>query len=94
MSEEKDAFIEEIKARVTYMPTEEDIRVGNIAEAFYENLRSGVIKKHVVQTIALYTRSVLPELSAAQTAELAEFMHTIIETVLTYLVEDGLIKEE
>ena len=94
MSKEKDAFIEDLAKRVKYMPTEEEIRTGNIAGAFYENLRGGDIERHVTQTVALYTRSVLPELSVAQVAELAGLMHTIIETVLTYLVEDGLIKEE
>ena len=94
MSKEKDAFIDDIAKRVNRMPTEEDFHKGEIAEAFYENLRGGDIKGHVTQTVALYTRSVLPKLSVTQVVELSQFMHTIIETVLTYLVEDGLIKEE
>ena len=94
MSEKKDAFIENLKKRIGYTPKEEDFRKGEIAGAFYENLRGGNIKRHTTTTIALYTRSVLPELSIMQAMELSQFMHNIIETVLVYLVEDGLIKED
>ena len=94
MSEKKDAFIEGLKKSIGYSPTKEEMHKGDIAGAFYENLRGGNVKRHTTATIALYTRSVLPELSIMQAMELAAFMHNIIETVLTYLVEDGLIKEE
>ena len=94
MSKEKDAFVEDLKKRIGYDPTEETEQVTNVADKFYKNLRGGMIVKHVTATMIYYTQHVLPELSMQQTAELTATVHSIIGTVLTYLVEDGLIKEE
>jgi len=94
MSKEKDMFIEGLKKRISYNPTEDDTRKCDIAAVFYNNLRGGSVKRHVTTTMALYMRNVLPELSIEQAMELCEFLHNTIETVFTYLVEDGLIKED
>ena len=94
MSKEKDAFIEDLKEQIGYNPTEETKQVTDVAEKFYRNLRNGKIVKHLTTTLVLYTQQVLPELSMQQVMELTATVHSIMETVLTYLVEDGLIKEE
>lgn len=94
MSEERDAFIENLAKQIGYNPTEKMAQQGEAAAKYYRSLRGGDVAKHVTQTVALYTKAVLPKLSLIQALELAGTVHTIIETVLTYLVEDGLIKEE
>jgi hypothetical protein len=94
MSKEKDAFIKDLKERIEYNPKEEDARKCEAAEKYYKSLRGGNIRRHVTTTMALYTSQVLPELSLEQVIELTDMVHNTIQTVLTYLVEDGLIKEE
>ena len=94
MSEKKDAFIASLKEQIGYNPKMEDVYKGEIARRFYANLRGGNIKKHTTTTLGLYIQQVLPELSCQQVSELIATVHVIIETILTYLVEDGLIKED
>ena len=99
MSEGKDAFIEVLKGLVnSKAPTAEQIeeakRVTDIAQNYYMNMRDGKIADHVTTTVILFAREVLPELSMTQVKELNHAVHTTIGTVLSYLVEDGLIKEE
>jgi len=88
-------FVDLIKDRVgEHAPTEKELKVGQMAEDFYINLRGGDTHKCVTKTMAMYTAKVLPELSMEKAMELCQTVHTLIATVLTYLVEDGIIKEE
>ena len=96
MSKEKDAFIKVLEKLTSNVPAEkaeEAERVTNIAETYYANLCGGAVARHVTTTVSLYVREVLPELSLQQAIELTAVVHNIIQTVLTYLVEDGTIKE-
>lgn len=95
MSEERKAFIEALKKAVgDKTPTAEQERVTDAAQNFYFGMEDGKIVSHVTKTMVVYARAVLPELSTAQVRELTYTVHTIITTVLSYLVEAGLIKEE
>lgn len=95
MSERRNTFIDAIKDVVgEHKPSEEQIRVTDVAEKFYMNLRGGKVSMMVTKTMVMYIHSVLPELSIGQASELNCTVHTLIETVLSYLVEDGLIKGE
>lgn len=95
MTEGRDAFLKALKDKVgNNTPTEEQVRVTDIAKNYYVSIKGGEVVKHVTTTMLMYLHSVLPDLSAAEVKELIYTVHTIIETVLTYLVEDGLIKEE
>ena len=95
MGERRDTFMDAIKDIVgEHKPSEEQIKVTSTAEEFYMKLRDGKVNTMVTKTMAMYIRSVLPELSMQQASELNNTVHTLIMTVLSYLVEDGLIKEE
>ena len=95
MSEERDAFLKALKDKVgNRTPTEEQVRVADIAQNYYRDMKGGKIVKHVTLTMLMYIHSALPDLSATEVKELVYTVHTLIETVLTYLVEDGTIKEE
>ena len=94
MSKERGAYIDAIRKFVGKDGhTKEDVRLTNTAKKFYVNLRAGDIHKCVTKAMAVYIRTVLPELSMQQAMELTHTVHTLVQTVLTFLVEDGLIKE-
>ena len=95
MSEGRKAFIDAItKLKGEGEATEEDVRVCNIVEKLYTNLNGGDVYKCVTEAMVLYIRNVLPELSEQQGIELTHNVHSLIQTVLTFLVEDGRLKEE
>lgn len=94
MSKEREAYIDAIRKFTSGNATEEDVKVTDASEKYYTNLRGGDIHKCVTKVMAIYTRTVLPELSVQQAMELSHTVHSLIQTVLTFLVEDGLIKEE
>ena len=95
MSKEREAYIDAMRELAREGgPTEEDVKVVNTTEKFYINLRNGIVYKCVTKAMKLYTQNVLPELSTQQVIELTHNVHSLIQTVLTFLVEDGLIKEE
>jgi len=95
MSKEHDTFMDAIESVVgECKPSKEQVRVTSVAEKFYKKLRDGKVSMMVTKTMVMYIHSVLPELSLRQAADLNNTVHTLIKTVLSYLVEDGLIKED
>lgn len=94
MSDERNAFLKSMEKRIDYNPTDEDIKLADTAEALYNNLHDGTVKHDLAQTLAPYIHQVLPELSIVQSVELIMTVHTLVITVLCYLIEDGLIKED
>lgn len=95
MGEGRKKFVNILEKRLAgHEPTQEQIMVTDTAQKFYINLCEGKVHKCVTHTMSLYIRNILPELSEERAKDLTLCVHTMIETVLTYLVEDGLIKEE
>lgn len=80
--------------RVEREPSEVEPEFVAKTESLYNNLHSGAIRECVTYSVKLFAHSCLPELTPAQALELHVFVHTMIETTLSYLIEDGLIKEE
>jgi len=97
MSKEKDAFLEDLAKEIGFDPStisDKQLETSEIASRYYRSMQGGDIVNNVTRTIARYVHEVLPELSLTQAIELTAFMHSIIETVFIYLVDDGLIKED
>lgn len=95
MGEGREKFVDILEKRLAGLePTQEQIAVTDAARKFYINLNEGKVHKCVSHTMLLYIHNILPELSEEQAKDLTICVHTLVETVLTYLVEDGLIKEE
>jgi hypothetical protein len=94
MNDERKTLADAIKGVIgDKEPTKEMIALTDRTEKFYNQFHDGKVCDCVTKTMVLYTRTILPELSMRQAIELTATVHTMIKTVLSYFVEDGIIGE-
>ncbi len=83
-----------VEAIIESKPSAATLKVVATTKRLYDNLHGGKTKKCVTLSVKLFAAKYLPELTPIQVFDLDGFVHNMIETTLSYFIEDGLIKEE